>query len=341
MTHPHENAAPGGNPSAAQNTIQSAEHRQANNSAPRGTVHPDGAKAPARRGRGKSEKSLALIAAARESAERVQPITVRGIAYKLFATGHVASMSRNEVARVSRLLTDAREQGIIPWAWLVDESRGAERVNTWSSPEEIISAAVQGYRRDYWADQPEWVEVWSEKGTVRGVLRPVLDALGVTFRVMHGFGSATAINDIAAETRRADKPLTIFYTGDWDPSGLFMSESDLPGRISRYGGSCRIERIALTAEDLPGLPSFEAATKARDPRHHWFTSRYDQRCFELDAMDPGVLRARVESAIKGLIDVNLWNRAVEVEAAEVESMRQFHAAWSNSRQDAKYSGWRP
>ena len=37
------------------------------------------------------------------------------------------------------------------------------------------------------------VEVWSEKGTIRGVLKPVLDEYGVGFRVMHGFGSATEV----------------------------------------------------------------------------------------------------------------------------------------------------
>jgi hypothetical protein len=43
--------------------------------------------------------------------------------------------------------------------------------------------------------QPKQVEVWSEKGTVRGVLWPVLSRLGVGFRVMHGFSSATSVWD--------------------------------------------------------------------------------------------------------------------------------------------------
>jgi hypothetical protein len=36
---------------------------------------------------------------------------------------------------------------------------------------------------------------FSLKGTIRGVLQPVLDEYGVGFRVMHGYGSATAVND--------------------------------------------------------------------------------------------------------------------------------------------------
>lgn len=302
--------------------------------------------APKRRGRGQSDSSIALVNAAYKIARDAHPITVRGIAYKLFVCGYIASMSKNETAKVSRLLTDARERGIIPWEWIVDETRQTERVNTWSSTDAIIHAAVNRYRRDYWQDQPNWVEVLSEKGTVRGVLRPVLDHFGVPFRVMHGFGSATAVNDLAAETQRADKPLTILYVGDWDPSGLYMSAVDLPGRIARYGGRCRTTRIALALQDVgqgTALPSFDVATKANDPRHKWFTDRYGIRCWELDAMDPNVLRQRVRSHIEELIDAPAWNRAIEVETEEVASMQEFHAAWqaSISGQDPKYSEARP
>ena len=37
-------------------------------------------------------------------------------------------MARSEMARVYRLLLKAREQGIIPWEWIVDETRELERV---------------------------------------------------------------------------------------------------------------------------------------------------------------------------------------------------------------------
>ena len=70
------------------------------------------------------------------------------------------------------------------------------------------------------------VEVWSEKGTVRGVLAPVLDEYAVGFRVMHGFCSATTVHDVAEDDDGRD--LIVLYVGDYDPSGLFMSEHDLP-----------------------------------------------------------------------------------------------------------------
>jgi hypothetical protein len=101
-------------------------------------------------GRGKAPATIALVRAAYDIAEQSKPITVRGIAYKLFTQGHIPNMSRNAVNKVSRHITKAREDGIIPWEWIVDENRVAERVNAWSNPDEIIQAAVNGYRRNNW-----------------------------------------------------------------------------------------------------------------------------------------------------------------------------------------------
>ena len=292
-----------------------------------------------RRGRGKSKKSKALISEAVEILREIQPATVRAVCYRLFVAGFIADMSKNSTNAVSTQLVWAREQDLIPWDWIVDETREAERVSSWSNPEEIIDAAVRGYRRNYWQDQPNWVEVWSEKGTVRGTLAPILNKYGVTFRVMHGYGSATALHGIAAETQANDKPLTVLYVGDWDPSGLHMSEHDLPDRLVRYGGSASIIRVALDVDDVGAgtdLPSFDAATKTGDPRHKWFTITYGSRCWELDALSPVILRDRIETEIKYLIDHDAWSRAIEVEAAETESMLSFFSHWPTfSRQAGK------
>ena len=170
--------------------------------------------------RGKAKKSIDLIDAAVEILNEIQPATVRAVCYRLFTAGMIPNMSKNSTNRVSTQLVWARENDVIPWDWIVDETREAERANLWDSIDEIINASVKGYRRNYWQEQQHWVEVWSEKGTVRGTLSPVLEKYGVTFRVMHGYGSATAIHDIAEESAISDKPLTVFYVGDFDCSGL-------------------------------------------------------------------------------------------------------------------------
>jgi hypothetical protein len=220
--------------------------------------------------------------------------------------------------RVYRLLKEARERGIIPWSWIVDESRDLEIAPSWNDPDNFADCAVSCYRRDFWNQQPVRIEVWSEKGTVRGVLAPVLDEYAVGFRVLHGFSGARTVHDVA----QTDEPLTILYVGDYDPPGLFMSKRDLPDRLRRYGGNhIALERIALAKHDVSGLPSFPAKDKTKDPRYRWFVKNYGRHCWELDAMDPNDLRSRVEDQITRRIDMEAWQRCRIVQEAERESMR--------------------
>jgi hypothetical protein len=267
-----------------------------------------------------SRESLDLIEAMHAAAKAAQPITGRGIGYKLFVAELIAAMSRQEMRRVYRLLRLAREQGIIPWEWIVDETRSLERVSTWSDPAEYARTVARSYRRDFWDQQPVRVEVWSEKGTVRGVLAPVLDEYAVGFRVMHGFSSATSVHDVAQDDD--GRPLVVLYVGDFDPSGMFMSEQDLPKRLAEYNGDhVEVHRIALTRMQVTDLPSFPATDKRKDPRYKWFRTNHGDRCWELDAMDPNDLRDCVEQAIKRWIEPVAWARCEIVNRAEQESLR--------------------
>jgi hypothetical protein len=87
-----------------------------------------------KKGRGMAQRSLDLIDAMYAAAKAAQPITGRGVGYKLFTAGLIPSMSTNDMQRVYRLLKVAREQGDIPWEWIVDETRELERVSTGTIP---------------------------------------------------------------------------------------------------------------------------------------------------------------------------------------------------------------
>jgi hypothetical protein len=259
-----------------------------------------------RKGRGMARRSLDLIEAMHAAAEAAQPITGRGIGYKLFTAGLIPSMAQKEMQRVYRLLKEARERGHILWEWIVDETRAVERTATWDNPEHYSRCVTKSYRRDFWNQQPVRCEVWSEKGTVRGVLQPVLDQYAVGFRVMHGFSGATTVHDVSQDDD--GRELILLYVGDLDPSGMFMSEGDLPKRIAEYGGDhITLRRIALTREQVSGLPSFPATDKRKDPRCEWFRKNYGDRCWE-----PGRTRAgtRIISRLRD-------HRAVRLDVPDV------------------------
>jgi hypothetical protein len=281
--------------------------------------------------RGMAEASLDLIEAMYAAAEAAHPITGRGIGYKLFTLHMIPSMDKPVMQRVYRLLKEARERDMIPWEWIVDETRKLERCSSWDDPAAFVRTISRAYRRDFWTQQPVRVEVWSEKGTVRGVLAPILDEYGIGFRVMHGFASATTVYDVSQDDDGRD--LIVLYVGDYDPSGMCMSEYDLPKRFTKYDGDyVDLKRIALKREHLNDLPSFPASDKKKDKRYKWFVRNFGNRCWELDAMDPRDLRALVEEAIRNEIEPNAWNRCAIIEQAERESLRTVLDAWKGVRQ---------
>jgi hypothetical protein len=174
---------------------------------------------------------------------------------------------------------------------------------------------------------------------VRGVLWPVLAKLGVGFRVMHGFTSATSVWD-ASNNGNDDRTLVALYIGDWDPSGMCMSEQDLPERIKEYGGHhIEFRRIALTAEQTGPLPSFSVEDKKADKRYGWFKRTFGDRCWELDAMDPRQLRDLVEAEIKALIDPELWAAQEALEVREKQSLELTLRSWALTQSLGASAAW--
>ena len=279
--------------------------------------------------KGLADKTKNLIDASASILAAIQPATVRAVAYQLFNRKLIPDMSKGSTDSVSRVLRIARETGTIPFAWIVDETRELELRAQWDDPAAFMETARRSYRKDRWADQPERLIVVSEKGTVGGLLRPVIHRYGVPFQVLHGFGSTTALNDLAEMSTDDPRPLTILYAGDHDPSGRHMSDVDILGRVGRYGGRVSLVRLAVTPQQIKthDLPTFAAAEKSKDARHGWFVATHGEVCCELDALDPNVLRSVVDRAIRRRIDAEAWERANRAEAAEMASIAEVFAAW--------------
>jgi hypothetical protein len=294
--------------------------------------------------RGRSKATLELLDACKKIIEETRPITVRGVCYRLFVAKLIDSMAKANTQKISRLLVWAREQGAIEWESIVDESRSMERISQWRDLESYARIIEHSYRRDFWAHQRNQVIVISEKATVAGILRPVLDEYGVTFFPVHGFNSATKMHDLAELIGRGaadeyhQQHFILLYVGDHDPSGMYMSEVDLPERLKRYGASdCEewigrsfdLERTALTRDDTDVLPPFEA--KEDDPRYRWYVEKYGEEAWELDAMDPNELRGRVQREIGRYVNRGDWKRHKQIEKAQREATRKIAQAMAGAK----------
>src|ERR1700730_7863043 len=101
-------------------------------------------------GRGMAQKSIDLIGQSRRILAAIHPSTVRGVAYQLFVAGFIDDMGAKNTSNVSRLLVKARENGIIPWSWIVDETRQEERASTWDGLGDFGEVVTRSYRKDFW-----------------------------------------------------------------------------------------------------------------------------------------------------------------------------------------------
>lgn len=284
--------------------------------------------------RGPSKSTKELIEYSRLLLEADHPQTLRQLHYAIFSRQEI-DYANDEASykRLSRFTTAARrshrewelagEIGTAPASsiqpdWMVDEGRQPEIPNVWRDAEAYIEAVKLSYRRDNWQGQAHHVEVWSEKGTIMSAIRPVQAEWGITLRVCHGFGSTGMEQQIGSCFAGLDKPITVFYVGDHDPSGHVI-ESDIHHRVeTACGRDFAIERLAIHAADIALFNLPPQPIKATDSRAARFRQQFgsDAATVELDALPAAELRRRVDKAVTSLIDFEVWNRQVAVQEVE-------------------------
>lgn len=192
--------------------------------------------------RGRSQSTLELMAECRKICEIANPITVRGVGYRLFVAGLIPSMATKYTALVSRTLTKMREdydeqddpdpRYTIPDEWIVDDSREWSMPYVFADLSEYAAEIAVGFRADFWVDKDVRVIVMSEKATAQGLLWPVLNPYGVPFLPAKGFNSYSKMKLLARSIRQAfaskrwnglakkSQRTMILYVGDYDPSGM-------------------------------------------------------------------------------------------------------------------------
>jgi hypothetical protein len=116
--------------------------------------------------RGKGKETLALIDAMKEILEQIQPASVRAVCYRLFVRKLITGMAKNETNKVGNHLVYAREEDIVPWEHVVDETRSVERVECWRDLEHHLDDFLREHLKDPWEDQPDRLVIVSEKGTI-------------------------------------------------------------------------------------------------------------------------------------------------------------------------------
>ncbi len=106
--------------------------------------------------------------------EAHHPQTIRHVFYRLTVNGVIpkTAAAYNTVKRKS---LDLRKDGVLPFAWVADNTRWIRRPTTYDSPEEAALACARDYRRALWRHSGVHVEVWSESDSIAGTIVDITD----------------------------------------------------------------------------------------------------------------------------------------------------------------------
>jgi len=267
------------------------------------------------------KKTIDLIEAAYDVLSEYNPMTVRQVYYQLVSR-HVIDNKLSEYQKVSRILTDARKEGLIPWDWIEDRVRQPRTISMWGNLQDFMSTVKHAYRKDIWNAQPVYVEVWLEKDALSGVFADITERYGVTLVVGRGYNSWSAYKDAAGRFNAIDKPSYILYFGDFDPSGEDIVRA-LKDSLEFFETCPEIIKVALTADDIKEYDLPPDFAKKTDTRAKAFIAKNGDLAVELDALPVQVLQSKIETSIKNIMDMEALIttlRAEEHERLELAQM---------------------
>jgi len=135
------------------------------------------------------------------------------------------------------------------------------------------------------------IEVWVEKDSIRNFLEHLTARYRMSIQVLRGFASLSMYR--TALVRAAKRGVTkILYVGDFDPSGLLIEE------VAEKEMAIEVERIALTLEQIERYKPPSLAVNRRDSRAKDYMKKYGGRCWEVEALKPGIFLKVVEEKLK-------------------------------------------
>jgi hypothetical protein len=224
-----------------------------------------------------------------------RPTSVRHVYYEAITRGLIAKDSggsRSNYGKVQRAVLDLRRSGRIPYSHIVDSTRWMRKPSSWSSIERYLQSVRDGYRRNFWADQPIKLEVWCESESIAGVLAGVTFEWDVPLFPCHGYSSETFAWGAAENWLGDDRDPIVLYVGDLDKHGKQI-EADLRNKLEGfYGYEIEWTRVGITKEQIEEHDLGALATKPG----HW----------EAEALPPEIMRADLNLAIDAYVPDNAF-----------------------------------
>jgi hypothetical protein len=257
-----------------------------------------------------------------EIGEEHQPFTVRNMFYLTHSYGYIDKEER-DYRKVQRLLGILREDGEMPFEWVVDNTRWMRKNASYSSAEHALRVCVQQFRRDLWEDQGVYPEVWCEADASAGILFDVTDKWDIPLMVSRGFSSKSFLWSAAQEYKELDgKCVFIMYFGDHDQHGKLI-EDHIERDLRRFAPNVDLTFVRVAVRDWQiekwNLPTRPPKVVGKGSDKKWIESGTVQ----LEAIPPKVLRGLLKHVIEKIVDkeqLESIRRIEREERAQLEHM---------------------
>jgi hypothetical protein len=249
-------------------------------------------------------------------------MTVRQLFYQMVSRGMIDKTEAEYNNTVSRLATQMRKAGEMPFNAIADNTRWMRKPRTHSSLEHFLEQQQELYRRDLWQDQDAYVEIWLEKDALAGVLYDVTSYWDVPLMVVRGYASVSFLWSAAEAIRQERKPAYLYYFGDADPSGR-----DIPRAVERSlremapDAEINFEVVAVTDQQIIDLNLPTRPTKTTDSR----AKNFSGESVEVDAIPPKELKRMCRELIEQHVDDDSLARHNNVERIERQTLTQIVA----------------
>jgi hypothetical protein len=182
------------------------------------------------------------------------------------------------------------------------------------------------------AEQDVYVEIWTEKDALAGVLLEATAPWDVPLMVSRGFSSKTYLHEVAQVISAIRKPAYLYYFGDHDPSGVHI-DRHINRTLHKYASKAEIhfERVAVLPWQIEGWNLPTRPTKRTDSRSKGF----EGESVEVDAIEPAMLRKMVGECITQHIDEKTLYRTKQVEMLERETLESIASKWQATTEESK------
>jgi hypothetical protein len=254
---------------------------------------------PAHTAAGRLQRALLERLYAHEE-EGTLPTSGRFLFYELVQAGIVpkaATGKRRPDQNTSEALTRLREVGLVPWDWIVDETRELTWWRTASSVAEYVTDEVAHASLDRWNGWPGPL-ILCESRSLAGALRDLASGYACPIASTNGQARGFLVSKVAPTIGATQR---VLYLGDWDWQGRQIEEATRRTLIEHSGLrgdqlARRWERVALTEaqvrdNDLPII---------QKPDHRYRPVRHYE-AVETEAFGQAAIVAAVQARLDALM----------------------------------------